>query len=111
MMNLSEQKCEPCQGIGEALTGEALLPLKEQLHEDWKIVEGCLLRRSFPFPDFASALQYVNAVGALAEEEGHHPDVGLVWGRVDIDLWTHKLGGLTLSDFILAAKIDQLTTR
>jgi 4a-hydroxytetrahydrobiopterin dehydratase len=72
------------------------------------VVEGHHLARSFPFPDFRTALDFVNRVGAVAEEEGHHPDLCLSWGRVDIRIWTHKIDGLTESDFILAAKIDRL---
>ena len=68
------------------------------------------LHKSFHFPDFKSALAFVNKVGELAEEQGHHPDILLSWGKAEITLWTHKINGLTESDFIMAAKIDQLLT-
>jgi 4a-hydroxytetrahydrobiopterin dehydratase len=66
------------------------------------------LNRTFTFPDFKQALDFVNRVGALAEEQGHHPDIMLAWGKVEITMWTHKINGLTESDFIMAAKIDAL---
>jgi 4a-hydroxytetrahydrobiopterin dehydratase len=71
-------------------------------------VDGHHLRREFGFGDFVSALALVNKVGELAESEGHHPDIQLSWGRVVVEIWTHKIDGLTESDFVLAAKIDQL---
>jgi 4a-hydroxytetrahydrobiopterin dehydratase len=73
----------------------------------WKIVERHRLGKTFLFPDFQSALDFVNRVGAVAEEAGHHPDVHLAWGRVDVETWTHDAGGLTEKDYDLAAKIDQ----
>jgi 4a-hydroxytetrahydrobiopterin dehydratase len=90
-------------------------PLKgkdlESLHKivpAWNVIEGHHLEREFKFPDFAQALAFVNRVGALAEEQGHHPDILLAWGKAGITLWTHKVNGLTESDFIMAAKIDRL---
>jgi 4a-hydroxytetrahydrobiopterin dehydratase len=76
--------------------------------ENWSAVNEHHLFRSCKFPDFKSALDFVNRVGAIAEEQGHHPDILLTWGKVDITIWTHKVDGLTESDFILAAKIDKL---
>ena len=72
------------------------------------MVNGHHLKRAFSFPDFRAALAFVNRVGELAEEQGHHPDIFLAWGKAEITTWTHKIDGLTESDFILAAKIDQL---
>ena len=74
----------------------------------WKVVEGKKLVRSYTFPDFQSGLHFVNRVGAIAEEQGHHPDIHLSWGRVEIETWTHDAGGLTEQDFLLASKIDRL---
>jgi len=76
--------------------------------EGWTVENGHHLQKSYDFPDFVSALAFVNRVGALAEQEGHHPDVHLTWGKVRIQIWTHKIDGLTESDFILAAKIEEL---
>lgn len=80
--------------------------LLQQLHADWTIVDEHHLSRVFQFPDFAKALEFVNVLGGIAEEEGHHPDLLLRWGSVQTDIWTHKIKGLTESDFILAAKAD-----
>jgi len=76
--------------------------------DDWRVVDQHHLSREFTFPDFVTALAFVNRVAALAEEQGHHPDIALSGGRVRLDIWTHKIDGLTESDFILAAKIDGL---
>jgi 4a-hydroxytetrahydrobiopterin dehydratase len=75
---------------------------------DWKVINNHHLERQLTFPDFKSALKFVNRVGDLAEQQGHHPDIALSWGKVGISIWTHKIDGLTESDFILAAKIDRL---
>jgi 4a-hydroxytetrahydrobiopterin dehydratase len=106
-MSLADQRCVPCAGGVPPLRGEALDALARQL-PDWQVVEGHHLTKSFSFPDFRAALEFVNRVGAVAEEEGHHPDLGLSWGRVDVKTYTHKIDGLADSDFILAAKIDRL---
>jgi 4a-hydroxytetrahydrobiopterin dehydratase len=89
------------------LKGEQLEALKAQV-PGWQVVDEHHLTRIFTFPDFRSALDFVNRVGAVAEAEGHHPDLYLAWGKVDVKTWTHKIDGLTESDFILAAKIDEL---
>ena|SRR5580700_3197946 len=75
----------------------------------WKIVEQKKLARTFRFPDFQTALDFVNKIGAIAEKQGHHPDLGLSWGKVEVETSTHDAGGLTEQDFLLASKIDQLT--
>ncbi|HUI56497.1 MAG TPA: 4a-hydroxytetrahydrobiopterin dehydratase [Bryobacteraceae bacterium] len=75
---------------------------------DWRVVDNHHLARTFRFPDFQKALEFVNRVGAVAEEQGHHPDIHLTWGRVDIETWTHDAGGLTEKDFLLAGKINEL---
>lgn len=106
-MSLAEKHCVPCRGGVPALKGEVLESLKSQL-PNWQVVDGHHLTRSFTFPDFKTALEFVNRAGAVAEEEGHHPDLLLSWGKVDVKTWTHKIDGLTESDFILAAKIDRL---
>jgi 4a-hydroxytetrahydrobiopterin dehydratase len=110
MTTLAEKKCTPCQGGVEPLHGEELRQRAEQLGPGWQIVEGKRLEKSFKFEDFRQALNFVNRVGEVAEEENHHPDVYLAYGQAKITLWTHKIGGLHDNDFILAAKIDQLQT-
>jgi 4a-hydroxytetrahydrobiopterin dehydratase len=74
----------------------------------WQVIDGHHLQRQWHCEDFAAALAFVNRIGALAEQQGHHPDLQLGWGRVQVDLWTHAIDGLTTSDFVLAAKIDRL---
>jgi 4a-hydroxytetrahydrobiopterin dehydratase len=106
-MSLAEKHCVPCRGGVPPLQGEELEKMKAQL-PDWQVADGHHLTRSYTFPDFKTALDFVNRVGAIAEAEGHHPDLYLAWGKVDVKTWTHKIDGLTESDFILAAKIEGL---
>ena len=108
MATLSEQRCKPCREGGASLKGGALKAYAEQLNPGWDVVDEHHLRREFRFDDFRQALAFVNRVGELAEQENHHPDIYLGYGRVRIDLWTHKIGGLHENDFVLAAKIDRL---
>jgi len=89
------------------LEGEELQSLVRQLGNGWGVVEGHHLEKLFQFNDFVDALAFTNRVGVLAEEQGHHPDIYLAWGKVRITIWTHKIDGLTESDFILAAKSDE----
>jgi len=105
---LGERHCIPCKGGIPALKGEEIVELMEKLGNDWNVQEEHHLEKEYPFPDFKSALSFTNRVGEIAEEEGHHPDILLKWGKVKITLWTHKIDGLTESDFILAAKCDQV---
>ena len=107
MSELAKKHCVPCRGGVPPLRGEPLAALQQNL-PSWKVIEEHHLEKSFLFPDFAKALAFVVRIGAVAEEEGHHPDLGLSWGKVDVKIYTHKIGGLTESDFILAAKIDEL---
>ena len=109
-MSLEAKTCVPCRGGVPPLKGQDLTNLHQQLPDsaDWNIVSEHHLNRSFTFPNFKQALDFVNRVGALAEEQGHHPDILLKWGKVEITLWTHKIDGLTESDFIMAAKISRL---
>ena len=106
---LADRKCVPCHGGVPSLKGDGLTEIHRQLAKpaQWKIVNEHHIVRTCKFPDFKSALAFVNRVGELAEEQGHHPDILLGWGKVEITLWTHAVDGLTESDFILAAKIDQ----
>jgi 4a-hydroxytetrahydrobiopterin dehydratase len=95
-----------CVDGAPRLTGDALSKTAAELGHDWQI-DGTRLRKEFRFPDFASALAFVNRAGAVAEAENHHPDLHLSWGKVLVETWTHSAGGLTGNDFILAAKIEQ----
>jgi len=98
--------CVPCRGGVPPLKGAELQKLSSQV-PDWKVIDEHHITKNFLFPDFKTALDFVNRVGAVAEAEGHHPDIALAWGRVDVKTYTHKIDGLTESDFILAAKVDQ----
>jgi 4a-hydroxytetrahydrobiopterin dehydratase len=90
------------------MTEAEIAPLAAELGTQWSVIDDHHLRREYSFPDFASALAFTNRVGALAEEQGHHPDLELGWGRVVVTIWTHKIDGLTRSDFVLAAHISDL---
>ena len=107
---LADKTCAPCRGGVPPLKGQELSQLHHQLPEfaHWDVVNEHHLARAYKFPDFKSALAFVNRVGELAEQQGHHPDILLKWGKVEITIWTHAVDGLTESDFILAAKIDAL---
>ena len=107
MTSLADKTCVPCRGGIPPLKGKELADMHRQL-PDWTLVNEHHLVRAYKFPDFKSALAFVNQVGELAEEQGHHPDILLGWGKVEITTWTHAVDGLTESDFILAAKIDRL---
>jgi 4a-hydroxytetrahydrobiopterin dehydratase len=106
-MPLADKVCVPCKGGAPALKGTALEPLHREL-PDWEIVNEHHIHKVFRFPDFQKALDFVNRAGAIAEEQGHHPDILLTWGRAEITVYTHAVNGLTESDFILAAKIDRV---
>jgi 4a-hydroxytetrahydrobiopterin dehydratase len=105
---LAAKECIPCKGEVPALKGSGLRDLAAQLQHGWKVVGEHHLDKEFAFPDFRQALAFTNRVGAIAEAQGHHPDIMLGWGKVGITLWTHKIDGLTESDFILAAKFESI---
>ena len=107
MSDLASKTCVPCRGGTPPLKGEELDNLWQQI-PGWEVVEEHHLRRRFRFKNFREALDFVNRVGELAEEQGHHPDVGFGWGYAEVTVYTHKIDGLTESDFILAAKISEL---
>ena len=107
MTELADQQCVPCRGGVPPLKGKDLENLQQSVPQ-WNVINEHHITRTFTFPDFRQALDLVNRVGALAEEQGHHPDILLAWGKAEITLWTHKIDGLTESDFVMAAKIDRL---
>ena len=106
-MGLASRECVPCRGGVPPLAGRELEALREQLGNGWEVVDGHHLSKEFGFKNFADALAFVNRVGEVAEAQNHHPDVYLAWGKVRVEVWTHKIDGLTESDFIFAAKADQ----
>jgi len=107
MADLAERQCVPCRGGVPPLQGAEIEELLGQL-PGWQVQNEHHLRKTFRFEDFRSSLQFVNRIGELAESQGHHPDICFGWGNAEITIWTHKIDGLTESDFVLAAKIDQL---
>jgi 4a-hydroxytetrahydrobiopterin dehydratase len=106
-MGLSEKTCIPCRGGVAPLTADEIKPLVAQVKQ-WNVVNNHHVEKDFRFSDFKNALDFVNRVGAIAEDQGHHPDIYLAWGKARVTIWTHKIDGLTESDFILAAKIDEV---
>ena len=107
-MSLSKKECVPCKGGVPPLKGQELEKLRE-LVDEWDVVEEHHITKTYKFPNFVKALAFVNRVGDIAEAQGHHPDIFLTWGKVRITMCTHKIDGLTESDFILAAKIDEIS--
>ena len=107
MSELASRQCVPCRGGVPPLNGEEIAKLSPQL-QGWDVVNEHHLTKSYKFSNFVEAQEFVDRVGELAEEQGHHPDICFGWGRAEISIWTHKINGLTESDFILAAKIDKL---
>jgi len=108
MSELATKECVPCKGGTPPIKGRSLTDLQNKLGQEWKVVNEHHLEKEFSFKNFRQALDFTNKVGELAEQVGHHPDICLAWGKVRVTIWTHKIDGLTESDFILAAKIDQL---
>jgi len=106
MSDLANKHCVPCTGGLPPLTAAQITPLLAQL-KGWQVADDHHLWKDYSFPDFRSALEFVNAIGAIAEQEFHHPDIHLAWGHVGVEIWTHKIDGLTESDFVLAARFDE----
>ena len=107
-MPLADKECIPCKGGVPALKGAELTALESEV-PGWEVVNEHHLHKLYKFPDFKKALEFVNRAGAIAEEQAHHPDLLLKWGKVEVTIFTHKIDGLTESDFILAAKIDRVS--
>ena len=108
MNELANRVCIPCKGGIPPLKGKELKALQNQLGNGWNVINEHHLKKKWKFDDFEAALNFTNKIGSLAEDQGHHPDIYLAWGKVEIKMWTHKIAGLTESDFILAAKIDRI---
>ena len=111
MSELASQQCVPCRGGVPPVTGDDLKALQTRLGGDWTVVDEHHLEKAYTFDDFRQALDFTVRVGEMAEEQDHHPDILLTWGRVTVTIWTHKIDGLTESDFVFAAKSDALHRR
>lgn len=106
---LLHKTCMPCEGGVQPFTEAQIKEYISQLKTEWEVVENKKIRRKFKFKDFKEAIAFVNKVAEIAEQEGHHPDMRVFgWNKVEIELSTHAIGGLSENDFILAAKIEQL---
>ncbi|MBE45040.1 MAG: pterin-4-alpha-carbinolamine dehydratase [Euryarchaeota archaeon] len=108
MDNLSAKDCVPCQGGVPPLSEEESAAFLEQVNSDWNVIDNHHLIRKWEFPDFATSLDFTNKLGAICEEQGHHADFQLSWGKVVAIIFTHKIDALTESDFVLASKFDQI---
>lgn len=108
MSELAKLECTPCKAGVAPLKGEAIASLLERLGGGWQVVDGHHLEKEYRFKDFRGALDFTTRVGELAEAVGHHPDIYLAWGKVRLIIFTHKIGGLHETDFIFAAKADEL---
>ena len=108
MSGLASRDCVPCRGGVPPLAGPEIEKFSAEL-SGWEVVNEHHLKKEYKFANFREAQDFVVKVGELAEEQGHHPDICFRWGKAEIQIWTHKINGLTESDFILAAKIDKLT--
>ena len=105
MLDLAKKQCIPCRGDTPPIPSDKIQDFLGQVN-GWAIEQEYHLTKTYKFPNFVKALEFVNQVGAIAEEQGHHPDIHLAWGKVCVEIWTHKIKGLTESDFIFAAKVD-----
>ncbi len=107
-VQLADKVCVPCRGGVPALSPGEIASLLDQLGGGWEVVDNHHLRKRYKFKNFREALDFTNRVGELAESIGHHPDISLAWGKVVLEIWTHKIDGLNEADFIFAAKCDKL---
>ncbi len=108
MEGLASKSCAPCRGGVAPLEADAARQLLAGA-AGWRLEQNATrLERGFEFRDFVEAMKFVNRVAEVAEREGHHPDIAVHWNKVDLTLWTHKIGGLHENDFILAAKVNRL---
>ena len=108
MTDFASKNCVPCEGGVPPLNKAERTELISHIHGGWSVIDGHHLEREWSFPDFVSALVFTNTTGTICEEQGHHADFELGWRRVKAKIWTHKINGLTESDFVLAAKFDRI---
>ncbi|HEV7679681.1 MAG TPA: 4a-hydroxytetrahydrobiopterin dehydratase [Candidatus Dormibacteraeota bacterium] len=109
MSPLAQEACQACTGSTPVVAASELDALRAELHDDWRLDEDARgIRRTVRFPDFAEAFAFATRVAFVAENEGHHPDILIGWGRCEVRLTTHAVNGLTRNDFIVAAKVDRI---
>ena len=109
MIHLSDKKCVTCEGGVPPLSETEIKTYLSQIKEGWKAMDSKKIQKEFKFGDFKEAMEFVNKVAVIAEQEGHHPDIHIFYNTVKIELWTHAIEGLSENDFILAAKVDKIT--
>ncbi len=108
---LASNVCIPCKGGVPPLNGDALKAMHQSLGSEWELIEDHHLEKEYTFEGYAPAVAFTNAVAGIAEEQNHHPDIVLSWGKVKVTIWTHKIDGLTESDFYFAAKVEEANTK
>jgi 4a-hydroxytetrahydrobiopterin dehydratase len=108
--SLTSKTCVPCRGGIPPLEQPAVDTLLRELQGGWTVNDSGHLFKKYPFPNFITAMEFANKIAAIAEEQAHHPDITISWGMCKVEIWTHKINGLTESDFILAAKLDVIMT-
>ena len=106
-MGLADQKCVPCRGGVPPMEPMRANEMLRELDEGWRLNAEGHLEREYRVRNFAEAMTLANKVADIAEHEGHHPDLRLAWGKCAVEIWTHKIKGLTESDFYFAAKADR----
>lgn len=109
MIHLSDKKCVACEGGVPPLNEKEIQEYLGQIKAGWKVLDDKKITKDFKLKDFNEAMEFVNKVASIAEEEGHHPDMHIFYNKIKIELWTHAINGLSENDFILAAKIDKIT--
>jgi len=107
-MDLTTQKCAPCEGGVKPYGPEDIRKRMQDLTTVWEVVNDHSIRREFTFKDFKAAMAFINRVADLAESEGHHPDIHCFWNKVVLELWTHAIDGLSINDFIMARKTEEI---
>jgi 4a-hydroxytetrahydrobiopterin dehydratase len=107
-MELKQMKCVPCEGGVKPLKGQAIADYMHKLDSGWVVIGDKMIRKEFPFKNFNLGMAFLNKIAAIADQEGHHPDVCISYTKVQVELFTHAINGLSENDFIMAAKIDDV---
>jgi len=107
-VDLTQKKCIPCEAGTPPLKKDEVEKYLSQLKTSWEVLENTKIKKKFIFKDFKKAMEFVNKVAEIAETESHHPDIYIFYSKVEIELWTHAIGGLSENDFIMASKIEEI---
>jgi 4a-hydroxytetrahydrobiopterin dehydratase len=108
MTELAKKKCVPCEGGVSPLEPEQIKEYQKEVHKDWEVLDNTKIKRDFAFVNFIQTMEVANKIADIAEEQGHHPDMHISYGKLQVELWTHAINGLSENDFILASKIDKI---